>query len=812
MRKSILPSLGALLAAGVCLAQTPVPTHGYMHPDSETLRLWQEEDRRMPRAEFRPLDASGKALAGAALPAKADVLSLLSYVPSERQQGSCGDCWVWGSTAMTEVALAAQYGLKDRLSVQFLNSTRTSAFACDGGTLNKFTAWYNTQKVLIPWSNPKGEFRDATVNDYCTQSLVDPSVIGRTPSYALVSMTPYVIDSQQTQDQMIDAIKTALVNQKAVGLSYYTDFDSADGFNAFWDGQDETVLWVNAYEGKAWDAKTWGGHMVTVVGYNAEDADPAKHYWIVLNSWGSSTKRPTGFFRMPMRMNYQATYTDTDGKPYTCYAFKTLDLTVTPAAPAAPTVQVALSNQAPAVGQPLTLTAQVAGTPPFTYQWRKNGTAIAGACAAELVLPFLTTSDGGQTYDVVVGNSVSQQTSAPVVFSVAGQNLLLNPGMEDTSGWTATSSLVGLSPWRIGSAYAALAHSGSGYAYLGGAKSDGTIDSTCTFTQKVQVPNQSGSLTLSYWMRSSTAEKKTNTAATDTLTISVLDDGGTTLQTLKTHSNLDVDHLLWKRESFDLGAYKGRTIQIQARTTQDAQNYTAFRLDDIGLVLVPPAQSLVLSPKQTTRLGGSAVTFTAQVSNSTGNQVNWTVSGGSLAQATTTAASATNAWTLPLVSGTYSLNATLQENPLATDTATVQVIADADIALALSPLSSTMVPGQSRTLTASGDGGGGITWTGDAPLTVTPAGLQATVAMPAGAPLQTRTLKVKAASSVNAARFLECAITVKSMDFNLDGTVDARDLLVLAKNWNQDSSNPCNLKGAGIVDDTDLAALLSQLP
>lgn len=783
-----------------------------MHPSLETRRQWQEEYQKMPRASFGSWKASSGALASTALPIKADVLSLLSYVPGERQQGGCGDCWVWGSTAMVEVALAAQYGVKDRLSIQFLNSAKTESFACQGGSLSQFAAWYNMQKVLIPWSNANADYRDATVNDYCTQSLVDPAGIGRAPSYALVSMAPSMIDSQvNTQDQMIESIKTALANQKAVGMSYYTDFDSADGFSAFWDKQDESVLWVNAHEGQAWNNSTWGGHMVTVVGYNAEDADPSKHYWIVLNSWGAPANRLNGFFRMPMQMNYKATFTDTDKKNHLCYIFNTLDLVAAPAAPAAPTVQVSLSTQSPIAAQPLTLTAQVTGTPPFSYQWRKNGTPILGANSAQLVLPSLTPSDAGQTYDVVVGNAANSQTSAPLSFSVSGQNLLLNPGMEDTSGWTATSSL-GLSPWRIGGTYAPLAHSGQGYAYLGGAKSDGSIDSQCVFTQKVQVPNQTGSLVFSYWMRSSTSEKATNTASTDTLSLSVLDDGGALLQTLKTHSNLDVDHLLWKRETFDLSAYRGKTIQIQAKSVQDAQHASTFRLDDLGVVLVPPQLGLALTPKQATLLGGSVAPFTAQVTNSSSNQVTWSVTGGSLGQSSTATATATNKWTLPLQSGTFTLNAFLQEDANVKDSAIVQVIADADISLSLAPLTGTLLPGQGLNLVAGGDGGGGVTWSGDPALQVVPNGLQATATLPGTTPLQTRILKVRATSALNPAKFLESTLTVKSMDLNQDGVLDVRDLLALGANWNQGPTSPANLKGAGKVDETDLAALLSQLP
>jgi hypothetical protein len=33
-------------------------------------------------------------------------------------------------------------------------------------------------------------------------------------------------------------------------------------------------------------------------------SDPAKHYWIMLNSWGATAGRPGGLFRIHMECNY----------------------------------------------------------------------------------------------------------------------------------------------------------------------------------------------------------------------------------------------------------------------------------------------------------------------------------------------------------------------------------------------------------------------------------------------------------------------------------------------------------------------------
>lgn len=69
-------------------------------------------------------------------------------------------------------------------------------------------------------------------------------------------------------------------------------------------------------------------------------------------------------------------------------------------------------------GQTMTLTvAATGGLTPYSYQWYKNGNAIAGATSATYAKPSTTTADSG-TYKVVVqdgyGNIISDSTVATV--------------------------------------------------------------------------------------------------------------------------------------------------------------------------------------------------------------------------------------------------------------------------------------------------------------------------------------------------------------------------------------------------------------
>lgn len=95
------------------------------------------------------------------------------------------------------------------------------------------------------------------------------------------------------------------------------------------------------------------------------------------------------------------------------------------------------STGAVSIGKPVTITVTNDGTPPFTYQWFKDGTAITGATSASFKLTTTTLADAG-TYTVKISNAWG--------FVVSDQAVLTVNGLPPTIGTTSFELSLVVSP------------------------------------------------------------------------------------------------------------------------------------------------------------------------------------------------------------------------------------------------------------------------------------------------------------------------------------------------------------------------------
>jgi hypothetical protein len=87
-------------------------------------------------------------------------------------------------------------------------------------------------------------------------------------------------------------------------------------------------------------------------------------------------------------------------------------------APAAPTITRQPVAETVVVGANATFSVTAGGSGPFTYQWSKNGNAVAGATSATYTTPATATADNGSTFQVAVTSGGSTTLSATVELTV----------------------------------------------------------------------------------------------------------------------------------------------------------------------------------------------------------------------------------------------------------------------------------------------------------------------------------------------------------------------------------------------------------
>jgi Ig-like domain-containing protein/beta-propeller repeat-containing protein len=87
-----------------------------------------------------------------------------------------------------------------------------------------------------------------------------------------------------------------------------------------------------------------------------------------------------------------------------------------------PTIASQTQSETVAVGANTTLSVTPNGTPPFSYQWRLNGTNLVGQTGASLTLTNLALSQAGN-YSVVVSNPAGTNISSTITLTLDTLNL-----------------------------------------------------------------------------------------------------------------------------------------------------------------------------------------------------------------------------------------------------------------------------------------------------------------------------------------------------------------------------------------------------
>jgi len=284
-----------------------------MQPDVQTMLRWEQEYLDAPEVE---IDSQISNMLNAASilseSTSMNLLSHLDYVPEQRSQGSCGNCWVWASTGIAEIAHHVENNIFESLSIQYLDSCKSDEFACCGGTISAFADWYGNRGIMVPWDNTNAAYADESTSCNTGACSIVCSSISTTPNYPISSIVAQTVPTHDiSQANAVANIKNVINQNRGIYFSFRLPNNTAwSNFFSFWDNESESVQWndIDSFCGQAYD-ESGGGHAVLIVGYSDSDPDPTNHYWLVLNSWGTSGGgRPNGLFRVPMYFNYDCYY------------------------------------------------------------------------------------------------------------------------------------------------------------------------------------------------------------------------------------------------------------------------------------------------------------------------------------------------------------------------------------------------------------------------------------------------------------------------------------------------------------------------
>jgi hypothetical protein len=198
-------------------------------------------------------------------------------------------------------------------------------------------------------------------------------------------------------------------------------------------------------------------------------------------------------------------------------------------------------------------------TSPYSISWNTATVANGG---------YSLTS---RAYDAAGNTGTSAAVSVTVSNTSGGcaitDQLLLNSGFESGNvNWSASSGVIASS--------AATARTGSWRALLGGKASGETF----TLHQQLTIPATACTASLRFWLKVSTDEFTTG-PAWDTFSVQIKNSSGAVLGTLATYSNLN-GGTSYVQRTFDVAAYKGKTIRVSFTATEDWSNQTSFLVDE----------------------------------------------------------------------------------------------------------------------------------------------------------------------------------------------------------------------------------------
>jgi hypothetical protein len=400
-----------------------------------------------------------------------------------------------------------------------------------------------------------------------------------------------------------------------------------------------------------------------------------------------------------------------DGATYTVVATNTVSsltsvgaiLTVNPAL-TAPVITTQPQAQTAVVGSFATFGAAASGTPAPTYQWRKNGTDIAGATGPTLTLNSIQFSDAAD-YSVVALNSVASVASntaaltvhAPPSFTAQPQSQSVVAGTPVTFASAASGTPAPTYQWKKGGADISGA-TGATLTLNAAQLGDAGIYTVVATNAVTSVTSNGATLSVSAApvAPAITAQPQSQTAVAGSSVIFSVAATGTPTPTYQ-----------WKKGLLDIAGAISPTLTLGNVQLSDAATYSVAVSNSVASVTsasatltvnVPP--TFTVQPASQTVLAGAAVTLTSAATGVPTPTFQWKRDGAEIVGATSSALTLNNVQLAD--AATYTVVATNAASSVTSASAVLSV--NVPPTITTQPLSQTVFVGANVTLTSAASG------------------------------------------------------------------------------------------------------------